>query len=101
MALGERVEFRGEVDRSETIRGTHRFNSGAQGVWFRLADERDTTYHFLVPSIEAGLSSGVLERRQDGEIRFRDLEGRRVAGAATVRSEATRDVISLHVEDGS
>jgi hypothetical protein len=43
----------------------------------------------------------VLERRQDGEIRFRDLEGRRVAGAATVRSEATRDVISLHVEDGS
>lgn len=70
---------------------------GAQGVWFILETEPGHLYHYFSNSIESGLAVGVLRREADGEARFYELAGRRVAGTATIRSETTRDVATLQV----
>lgn len=97
-AIGDRMPFHGEVDRSAVITGARRFSSGAQGVWFRLGDGDPSRYNYFPRSIEEGIASGVMARQADGEIRFVDLAGRRVEGVATVRSEVARDVVTLRVE---
>ena len=95
--VGTTVEFAGLVASATVLQGGRRFGSGPQGVRFRLDDDPDVLYVYLMRTQEEDLARGILQGETDGAVRFADLTGLRVAGTATVRGHGAREVSELRV----